>query len=103
MTSRLLPGSSKDSPRTKGQEVCTFTWSPLQGERGLSSNTVRPALPTRHPCSRKSGPFGTGVSAKSLQLCLTLCDYSPPGPSVHGILQARVLEWVAVPSSRGSS
>ena len=36
----------------------------------------------------------------------TLCDSmdcSPPGPSVHGILQARVLEWVAVPFSRGSS
>ena len=44
--------------------------------------------------------------AKSLQLCLTLCDlmdYSLPGASVHGILQARILEWVAVPSSRGSS
>ena len=30
-------------------------------------------------------------------------DCSPPGPSAHGILQARMLEWVAVPSSRGSS
>ena len=30
-------------------------------------------------------------------------DYSPPGSPVHGILQARVLEWVATPSSRGSS
>ena len=29
--------------------------------------------------------------------------YSPPGSSVHGILQARILAWVAVPSSRGSS
>ena len=28
-------------------------------------------------------------------------DHSPPGSSVHGILQARILEWVAVPSSRG--
>ena len=44
--------------------------------------------------------------AKSLQSCLTLwnpTDCSPPGSSVHGILQARTLEWVAVPSSRGSS
>ena len=31
------------------------------------------------------------------------CGYSPPGSSVHGILQARILEWVAMPSSRGSS
>ena len=30
-------------------------------------------------------------------------DCGPPGSSVHGILQARILEWVAVPSSRGSS
>ena len=40
------------------------------------------------------------------QLCLTLCDpmnYSPPGSSVHGIFQARILEWVAIPFSRGSS
>ena len=37
---------------------------------------------------------------------LTPCnpmDCSPPGSSVHGILQARILEWVAIPSSRGSS
>ena len=40
------------------------------------------------------------------QLHLTLCDpmdYGPPGSSVHGILQARILEWVAIPFSRGSS
>ena len=30
-------------------------------------------------------------------------DYSPPGSSVHGILQARILEWVAMPFSKGSS
>ena len=30
-------------------------------------------------------------------------DYSPPSSSVHGILQARELEWIAIPSSRGSS
>ena len=36
----------------------------------------------------------------------TLCDptdCSPPGFSIHGILQARILEWVAIPFSRGSS
>ena len=39
-------------------------------------------------------------------LCLTLCkpmNCSPPGSSVHGILQAGTLEWVAISSSRGSS
>jgi len=41
-----------------------------------------------------------------IQLRPTLCDpmdCSPPGSSVHGILQARILEWVAISSSRGSS
>ena len=40
------------------------------------------------------------------QLCVTLwdpMDCSPPGSSVHGISQARILEWVAIPFSRGSS
>ena len=46
------------------------------------------------------------MHAKSLQSCLTLCDptdCSPPGSSVPGILQARILEWVARPFPRGSS
>ena len=40
------------------------------------------------------------------QSCLTVCDpvhCSPPGSSIHGVLQARILEWVAVSFSRGSS
>ena len=39
------------------------------------------------------------AAAKSLQLCLTLCDpmdCGSPDSSVHGILQARILEWVAI-------
>ena len=43
--------------------------------------------------------------AKSLLWCLTRCDpmnCSLPGSSVHGILQARILQWVTMPSSRGS-
>ena len=46
------------------------------------------------------------VGTQSLQSRLPLCDpidCSPPGSSVRGILQARMLEWVAIPSSRGSS
>ena len=41
-----------------------------------------------------------------VQLCLTLCDSmncSLPGPSIHGIFQERILEWVAIFYSRGSS
>ena len=45
------------------------------------------------------------LHAMSLQSCLTLWDpmyYSPKGSSVHGIFQARILEWIAIPSSKGS-
>ena len=55
---------------------------------------------------RNSGLENACVCAKSLQLCLTLCDpmdQSPSGSSVHGVLQARILEWVAIFFSRGSS
>ena len=46
------------------------------------------------------------LCATSLQSCLTLCDpinQSLPGSFVHGILQARILEWVAISCSKGSS
>ena len=44
------------------------------------------------------------MSGLVTQSCLTLCDprnCSPPGSSVHGIFQARILEWVPIPFSRG--
>ena len=43
------------------------------------------------------------MHAKSLQACPALCNpmaCNPPGSSVHGILQARILKWIAMPSSR---
>ena len=50
--------------------------------------------------------WGWNMCAKPLQSCPTLCDpmdYILLDFSVHGILQARILEWVAMPFSRGSS
>ena len=49
------------------------------------------------------GTEGTyhSVKVKAAQLCLTVCD--PMYCTVHGTLQARTLEWVAIPSSKGSS
>ena len=48
----------------------------------------------------KVSAYNVGAAAaKSLQLCLTLCDPidgSPPGSAIPGILQARTLEWVAI-------
>ena len=52
-------------------------------------------------CNRRSGQ-----SVLIAQSCLTLCDsmdHSPPGPSVHAVLQIRILEWVTIPFSRGSA
>jgi len=51
-------------------------------------------------------PFCACMPTKTLQLCLTFCnsmDHSPPDSSVYGILQARILEWIAMPYSRDLS
>ena len=51
----------------------------------------------------KHSSAAAAAAAKSLQLCLTLCDpidSSPPGSAVPGILQARTLEWVAISFSK---
>ena len=48
----------------------------------------------------------THIYSKVAQSCPSLCnpvDCSPPGSSIHGILQARILEWVAISFSKGSS
>ena len=66
---------------------------------GVSVEPARPVVPAR-------GVLADLVCAKLLQSCLTLCDPRnciPPGSPVCEILQARILEWVAMPSSGGSS
>ena len=65
-------------------------------QRGVSS--------PKGPASLPDPEFPVKVLAT--QSCLTLChpmDCNPPGSSVYGILQARMLEWVAISFSRGSS
>ena len=53
-------------------------------------------------CCRGYYSHSACMLAKSLQFCLTLCNCSPPGSSVHGILLARILEWVAMPLLQGT-
>ena len=94
------------------------SWSKMLSKR-LNSNYFVPLFPqrpldlswfltismVRHTYTN-SLEGGVCVPTKSLQLCPTLCDpmdCSPPDSSVHGILQARILEWVAMASSKGSS
>ena len=78
-----------------------------------SEHEVRPpdkqCTPQRKPATPQS-PSSPLVMELALvlvaQSCPTLCDpmdCSPPGSSVHGILQPRILEWVDIPFSRGSS
>ena len=49
---------------------------------------------------QRVGHHRSDLKMKVFQLCLTLCD--PMDHTVHGIFQARILEWVAFPFSRGS-
>ena len=63
---------------------------------------TNPKMFTICPCTEFSDPCDA-ADAKSLQSCPTLCDprgSSPPGSSVRGILQARILEWVAISFSK---
>ena len=77
---------------------------PEAGEAARHPELPRPCSP---PCSR--GVLHQHTCSDTLcacSVCLTLCnpvDGSPPGSSVHGILQARVLEWSAISFSKGSS
>ena len=77
--------------------------------RGLSPRRVRDREGTRRPFRQPSGFISFGMSSPAqrkkesevAQLCPTLCDLmdcNPPGSSVHGIFQARVLEWIAISS-----
>ena len=83
----------------------------MQGEVGEGVTGQREASPSRRMLQRSSARMTERHAwlvccAQALQSCLTLCDArdcSPPGSSVHGILQASILEWVAISFSRGSS
>ena len=61
---------------------------------------------TNNLCLKFGSSFQSESESEVAQSCPILCDpvdYSPPGSSVHGILQARILEWVTISFSRGSS
>ena len=69
----------------------------------LNCQTLKVSKPTLLPKLRDRGEAGMLVCVHA-QSCLTLCNPgSPPGSSVHGIFQARILEWVVISYFRGSS
>ena len=84
-------------------------WVAMPSSRGSSqprNQTCDPGIEPGSPVLQEDSFHWTSVRAKTFQSCPTLCDpmdCSLPSSSVHGILQARILGWVAVPSSRESS
>ena len=92
----------------------TIDYSLLQNVRLIISNItlttsssyLKKSLKISHFLHRKFTPLYLIIRLLVAQLCLNLCDpmdCGPPGSSVHGILQARILQWVTIPFSRGSS
>ena len=78
--------------------------------KNLPANTGTPPLPAQHYCSiRRAGATKEGLWPVWLRQELLEAIYNRPmdcrlpGSSVHGILQARILKWVAISFSRGSS
>ena len=86
MTERLHFHFSFSHPfMTTGKTITLARWAFVGKVISLLSNMLTAAA--------------AAAAAKSLQLCPTLCDPmdgSPPGSPVPGILQARILEWVAI-------
>ena len=83
----------------KQDAVMTFAATEMDLEMILRSDALH-SEKDKHPI------MWLMCCAKLLQSCPTLCnsmDCSPPGSSVYGTLQARILDWVAISSSRGSS
>ena len=89
----------------KSFPILRFLKNHLFCDRGYSPPILFPL--NREPWDFPGGPMvktlpsSREVKVKVTQLCLTLCD--PMDYIVHGILQARILEWVAFPFSRASS
>ena len=83
--------------KSQGSQKSSLWYAPQ-----LSGGSISAAWVSSGSTVSSSYSLTTPAAAKSLQSCPTLCDPidgSPPGSSVPGILQARTLEWVAIPFS----
>ena len=106
--------TNSDSKQEKHVVLSWILPLPLGGRLGDPEEVIYPVLSHVYP-HRCEGNETAGVSClcvcvcvcvcvSATQPCPTLCaskDCSPPGSSVHGILQVRILEWVVIPFSRG--
>ena len=95
-------GPGRESPAA---QICSRQSRVRAGRAGRVDRTA--AAGRRAPDRAVAGDMVlTALHAKSLQSCPALCDpvdFRPPDSSVHGVLQARILEWIALAFSRGSS
>ena len=94
ITSWQIDGETVDT-------VADFSWAPKSLQMVIAAMKLKDT-----PWKQSYDQPAAAAAAKLHQLCPTLCDPidgSPPGSPIPGILQARTLEWVAMPFSRGSS
>ena len=101
---RRLQGPT-EAGRSQLCQACWVTFGrwPVT-ERSKPSSILQLILQLQPSCSVDDGWTDGWMNGMRAHLCPTLCDpldCSPPGSSAHGILQARILEWAAMPSSRG--
>ena len=85
---------------TAGAKFLSFGAAAAWGRQWVHSGGCRPSTGGR---SQHGWPLLARCSVRAKSTVCDPMDCSPPGSSVHGILQARILEWVVVSSSRGSS
>ena len=106
--------------RLKEMELMRAGKGEAMGSKGSSWNQKTQRMLGSPPCTMTLKPWGKfsavmkGRNVSGIQKCVCLLshvsrvrldykDCSLPGSSVHGMLQAKILEWVTMPSSRGSS
>ena len=83
---------------------CDFNWFPLIKEFYLITHTV--SSQELYFYQKFYRLFSNSMKVLVAQSCTTLCDpmdFSPPGSSVHGLLQAKILQWIGISFFRGSS
>ena len=93
----------KISCRRKWQPTPIFLKGESHGQRSLAAYTVQGVLKNLTGLSNWTELNCAVLSHSVVSDFVTPMDCSLPGSSAHGILQARILEWVAIPFSRGSS
>ena len=101
--------ATEAKPPTHPPPLPQAEWEGVVGRSALTMNPEKSVCGTQgHATSflPQNRPFKVKACVCAQSLQSTLCDpmgCSPPGSSVHGLLQARTLEWAAIPFSRGSS